>query len=195
MEGKRQSSSSSSSFTADLFGTKESPPSSSSGIFASILSPPSMGVGRNASNSEVMGSWQKQHPGNKDRINSKQGTAGTVFLEIPANAANTFIKSYNSENITSCFVFSLNNIASCTGGASCNIPNKNKSFIVQEEIAEPCHLSSSLYYGGQDIYSHSPSSRAAGSYPVFKKDGEEDDPNGNSHGASRGNWWQGSLYY
>ncbi|KAJ0084678.1 hypothetical protein Patl1_31234 [Pistacia atlantica] len=160
MEGKRQSSSSSSSFTADLFGTKESPPSSSSGIFASILSPPSMGVGRNASNSEVMGSWQKQHPGNKDRISSKQGTA-----------------------------------ASCTGGASCNIPNKNKSFIVQEEIAEPCHLSSSLYYGGQDIYSHSPSTRAAGSYPLFKKDGEEDDPNGNSHGASRGNWWQGSLYY
>ncbi|XP_044504685.1 uncharacterized protein LOC123224955 [Mangifera indica] len=159
MEGKRQAGSSS-YFTADLFGTKESPPPSSSGIFASILSPPSMVVGRNASNSELMGSWQKQHQGNKDWISTKKGTA-----------------------------------AQSTGGATCNILNKNKSSIVQEGIPEPCHLSSSLYYGGQDNYSNLPSSHAAGSYPAHKKGGEEDDPNGNSHGASRGNWWQGSLYY
>ncbi|TXG74193.1 hypothetical protein EZV62_002772 [Acer yangbiense] len=47
--GKRQVSSTSSSFTADLFGSKEPPPppSSSSGIFASILSPPKTDLGRN----------------------------------------------------------------------------------------------------------------------------------------------------
>ncbi|CAI0540255.1 unnamed protein product [Linum tenue] len=60
------------------------------------------------------------------------------------------------------------------------------------ERMEPCHLSSSIYYGGQENYSQSPSSQSPGSYPIFKKDGEEDDPNGNnSTSASRGNWWQG----
>ncbi|KAI9194851.1 hypothetical protein LWI28_009653 [Acer negundo] len=149
--GKRQVSSTSSSFTADLFGSKE-PPSSSSGIFASILSP----------QKTVVGSWQKQNPGNQ-AWNTEQGTQ-----------------------------------ALCTEGANCNTPYKDKNYMFQEERAEPCHLSSSLYYGGQDIYSNSSSIRSApGSYPIFKKDDKgEDDPNGNnSNGASRGNWWQGSLYY
>ncbi|KAJ9172417.1 hypothetical protein P3X46_015658 [Hevea brasiliensis] len=50
--------SSSSSFTADLFGIKESPPSSSTGIFASIFPPPSRVLGTKFSSSEVIGSWQ-----------------------------------------------------------------------------------------------------------------------------------------
>ncbi|KAK9280542.1 hypothetical protein L1049_014234 [Liquidambar formosana] len=155
MEGKKCVGSSS-SFTADLFGSKDPqqspPPSSSSGIFASIFPPPSTVLGRNSSSSEVIGSWQKQPSGNQE-WNTKKGAPGM----------------------------------------SSSMPNKDRSSIFQGQRAEPCHLSSSLYYGGQDIYSHSPSPPTSESYPIFKKDGEEDDPNGNS--ASRGNWWQGSLYY
>ncbi|XWS71633.1 hypothetical protein CRYUN_Cryun03dG0154800 [Craigia yunnanensis] len=78
--------------------------------------------------------------------------------------------------------------------ATYNIANKDSNSVFREERVEPCHLSSSLYYGGQDIYSRS-SSIQTSSYPIFKKDGG-DDPNGNnSQDASRGNWWQGSLYY
>ncbi|KAF2291711.1 hypothetical protein GH714_035311 [Hevea brasiliensis] len=78
--------------------------------------------------------------------------------------------------------------------ASYNMPNKEKNSIFMEERAEPCHLSSSLYYGGHDNYSQPPSSHISGSYPMFKRDGEEDDPNrSNSNGASRGNWWQGKV--
>ncbi|KAL8144004.1 hypothetical protein V2J09_017036 [Rumex salicifolius] len=51
---------------------------------------------------------------------------------------------------------------------------------------QPCHMSSSLYYGGQESYSQSQSSQTSGSYTTFKKDGGENDPTG----ASRGNWWQ-----
>lgn len=51
-------------------------------------------------------------------------------------------------------------------GASSIIPNKDKNQIFQEERVEPCHLSSSLYYGGQDIYSNSSSTQTSGSYPV-----------------------------
>ncbi|XP_022158127.1 uncharacterized protein LOC111024684 [Momordica charantia] len=62
---------------------------------------------------------------------------------------------------------------------------------------EPCHLSSSLYYGGQDGYSHAPPAGPSHAPPpTLKKSGGEDDPTGNnSQTASRGNWWQGSLYY
>lgn len=145
MEGKKGSSF---SLTTELFGSKESTqPSASTGIFASIFPPPSKILGRN-SNSEVTGSWQKQHSGNQEWSNKK---------ETPG------------------------------------IPTKDRSSIFQEERAEPCHLSSSLYYGGQDVYSQSSSTQSSASYPIFKKDGEEDVQNGSS--ASRGNWWQGSLYY
>ncbi|KAK4763011.1 hypothetical protein SAY86_008779 [Trapa natans] len=80
-----------------------------------------------------------------------------------------------------------------------NSPSGANANMLPEERGEPCHLSSSLYYGGRDVYSHSPSIHNQGTYPTieqFKKDGEKDDPNSpNSHGVSRGNWWEGSLYY
>ncbi|KAJ7980796.1 Plant/T7H20-70 protein [Quillaja saponaria] len=82
------------------------------------------------------------------------------------------------------------------GTSACNIAGKNRSANFQERKMEPCHLSSSLYYGGQDIYSQSPNTYTSGLHPNIKKDTGEDDPNGNnSQSASRGNWWQGSLYY
>ncbi|EXC10743.1 hypothetical protein L484_025327 [Morus notabilis] len=162
MDGKRQgNNNSSSSFTAELFGDKESTPQqSSAGIFASIFPPPSKAgtvVGRNSANSDLIGSWQKHAPGNQAWPTTKHG--------------NSVI---NGE------------------GARSSMPNKDRSSVLQEERVEPCHLSSSLYYGGQDVYSQSPSTRTSAAYPIFKKDGGEDDPNGsNSSDASRGNWWQG----
>ncbi|KAM1040055.1 hypothetical protein ACFX2I_029303 [Malus domestica] len=149
-----------SSLTADLFGAKdkESPPKSSTGIFASIFPSPSQVVGRNSSSSELTEYWQKQSSLGNHAWNSKQAISGE--------------------------------------GAHYSLPNKDRSSVLQEERAEPCHLSSSIYYGGQEVYSQSPSTRSSGSYPIFKKDGGEDDPNGtNSNSAARGNWWQGSLYY
>ncbi|KAK9123829.1 hypothetical protein Sjap_013431 [Stephania japonica] len=71
-------------------------------------------------------------------------------------------------------------------------PSKSRmNSLFQDEKTEPCYLSSSLYYGGQDLYSN-PSNRGnTGSSHIFK-DSDSDDPNDS---ASRGNWWQGSLYY
>ncbi|MED6223952.1 hypothetical protein PIB30_079182 [Stylosanthes scabra] len=82
-----------------------------------------------------------------------------------------------------------------TGGS-----NKNES------VVEPNYYSSSIYYGGQEIYS--PRSKAttatAAATPttaqphhlIFKKDKEDGDPNGTDPNSDpRGNWWQGSLYY
>ncbi|GMI69719.1 hypothetical protein like AT2G39855 [Hibiscus trionum] len=78
-------------------------------------------------------------------------------------------------------------------GQSSGTRTKDKtSSIYHNETVEPCYLSSSIYYGGQENYSP-----RTDSPQYFKKDGGDDDPNGNnsSGGASRGNWWKGSLYY
>ncbi|KAK2637476.1 hypothetical protein Ddye_032268 [Dipteronia dyeriana] len=70
-----------------------------------------------------------------------------------------------------------------------------KNSIYKNETTEPCYLSSSIYYGGQENYS--PRTKSTDSHHVVKKDGGEGDPNGSNanNAASRGNWWQGSLYY
>jgi len=75
-------------------------------------------------------------------------------------------------------------------GEAQNTGNKNKSYMYQHQRVPPCPLSSSIYYGGQDTYYHS-STENEGLNSTHKNDVGNDDPGI----ASRGNWWQGSLYY
>lgn len=85
---------------------------------------------------------------------------------------------------------------SSKGGESNIFNSKDKSSIYENESAEPCYFSSSIYYGGQENYSPRTKPTTESLHHVVKKDGGEEDPNGNnSNSASRGNWWQGSLYY
>ncbi|KAK4767157.1 hypothetical protein SAY87_023904 [Trapa incisa] len=76
-------------------------------------------------------------------------------------------------------------------GGSKPPPDKETSSIYPEQRVQPCHLSSSIYYGGQENYSHPHNSQGSNTNSTFKKDSGEDD----SGAASRGNWWQESLYY
>ncbi|CAK9141597.1 unnamed protein product, partial [Ilex paraguariensis] len=72
------------------------------------------------------------------------------------------------------------------------IPCKDKSSIYQNGTVEPCYFSSSIYYGGQEVYSSN--SQTATSQHIFKKDGGVDDQNGNNiNSALRGNWWPGMM--
>lgn len=51
-------------------------------------------------------------------------------------------------------------------GENVSVPNRESSSpIYEEQRGQPCHLSSSLYYGGQDIYSH-PQNTQSSSYPT-----------------------------
>ncbi|KAL9250523.1 hypothetical protein AKJ16_DCAP24681 [Drosera capensis] len=73
---------------------------------------------------------------------------------------------------------------------------KDNNLTFHEEKAHPCHLSSSLYYGGQEMYLQPPAKQTPGSYYKKDNDEEDDDSSGNnSYGVPRGNWWEGSLYY
>ena len=47
-------------------------------------------------------------------------------------------------------------------GESQNTAYKDMSSIYQDQRVQPCPLSSSIYYGGQDIYSHPQSTQNAG---------------------------------
>ncbi|XAR60661.1 hypothetical protein NMG60_11034124 [Bertholletia excelsa] len=159
MDGKKQvGSSSSSSFTAELFGSIESiQPAASTGIFASIFPPPSTVLGRNLSCSALMGCMQKQSSEAGSNLwNAKQGTTAKK-------------NEYGGNSMT-----------------------KERKSIFEGSV-EPCPLSSSLYYGGQeDMYVNSSGTQTPSANSIFKKDGTEDDSSGyNSQGASRGNWWQG----
>ncbi|KAM1612829.1 hypothetical protein PS2_001422 [Malus domestica] len=65
------------------------------------------------------------------------------------------------------------------------------SNMYQNEAVDPCNLSSSIYYGSQENYSPRIGTTESHQHHTSKKDGSKDDANS----ASRGNWWQGSLYY
>ncbi|BBH06206.1 hypothetical protein Prudu_017784 [Prunus dulcis] len=125
MEGRKQVGSSS-SFTSELFGSKE--PSSSSGIFGAIFAPSSkeLVLGRESLRSEVTGKKLTDEP-----LHVKPGE--------------TVGDSNGSE------------------GESQNMPNKDMSSFYQDQrVQQPCHLSSSIYYGGQDIYSYPQSTQSPG---------------------------------
>ncbi|CAH8379331.1 unnamed protein product [Eruca vesicaria subsp. sativa] len=136
MEGRKKSASSSSpSLTSELFGSRDNPSSSSSGVLGSIFPPPSKVMRQET---VTGGAW-----------NDKSSKTGDVDRN-----KEEFGSVYHQE---------------------------------QQERVQPCHLSSSIYYGGPDVYIQ-PSQN---SNSTKKKEGGEDD----SGSASRGNWWQGSLYY
>ncbi|CAA0830534.1 Encodes a protein involved in salt tolerance-names SIS (Salt Induced Serine rich) [Striga hermonthica] len=91
-----------------------------------------------------------------------------------------------------------------TGNPAWNTKNDNNAVVGEgqgskssinshflDEKTPPFHYSSSIYYGGQDIYHPPPEPSKSPVFSTFNKDGGEDDPGT----ASRGNWWQGSLYY
>ncbi|XP_078181078.1 uncharacterized protein LOC144574867 isoform X1 [Carex rostrata] len=59
------------------------------------------------------------------------------------------------------------------------------------ESAESSHFGSSVHYGARDFYATSPSKYAP---PELPKTHTNDD-NDNDSVATRGDWWQGSLYY
>ncbi|XP_006411225.2 uncharacterized protein LOC18028098 [Eutrema salsugineum] len=68
---------------------------------------------------------------------------------------------------------------------------KERKVYQNEETQPPCNLSSSIYYGGQENYSSSAPPQSTTNLDDYMKDGEES----GSERASRGNWWEGSLYY
>uniref|UniRef100_A0A0R0KFR9 Uncharacterized protein n=1 Tax=Glycine max TaxID=3847 RepID=A0A0R0KFR9_SOYBN len=83
------------------------------------------------------------------------------------------------------------NFSKGNGSEAQNAVNKDMSSIYQDQRVQPCHLSSSIYYGGQDIYSSPQSTQNEGFNSMHRNvDGED-----GSEFASRGDWWQGGLYY
>ncbi|KAF9679973.1 hypothetical protein SADUNF_Sadunf06G0071600 [Salix dunnii] len=166
MERKKQtgsSSSSSSSFTSDLFGSKEYPPSSM-GIFGSIFAPTSPKVLIIACLIKcsflllfVVLRCEILHVG-PDQVLGRESLRSEV-AEKRQDSAND---AWNAKSGTPASDLT----SKINEGESQSIPNKDTSSIYQEQRVQPCHLSSSIYYGGQDIYHHPQSSQTSSMNPV-----------------------------
>ncbi|KAK8613143.1 hypothetical protein V6N13_100916 [Hibiscus sabdariffa] len=141
----------------------KSSPSSSSSITSELFSskvPPS-------SPSKILDSVfppQSEVPEGQTLVSKMQDSPNEPLKAKPANSANP---SEGHE------------------GESRSAANKEESsFFMEPCFPPPCHLSSSIFYGGQDNYP----------LPQTKKNTVyyDDDESGY---ATRGNWWKGSFYY
>ncbi|KAL3622843.1 hypothetical protein CASFOL_031920 [Castilleja foliolosa] len=138
-----------------------SPPSRSSGYFGSIFAPPP----------RVGGSLNLLETEKKEKNDNKgQAWSGKSMV------SGSFSDNMNDQRGQG----QIWNTTTSKDKSSYNLHQ-------QDEKVHPFHYSSSIYYGGQDVYSQP----QAAHNPTFCKDVEEDD----SGSASRGNWWKGSLYY
>ncbi|XP_010923253.2 uncharacterized protein [Elaeis guineensis] len=83
----------------------------------------------------------------------------------------------------------------CQGGPSKShtTTNKDGKSAYSFESAESSYFGSSIHYGGREIYTSSPSMWTSGAPNNYKNN--DDDDLGDSNVATRGDWWQGSLYY
>ncbi|XP_050383002.1 uncharacterized protein LOC126799780 [Argentina anserina] len=154
MEGNKPTDSSS-TFTSEPFGSKDSS-TSSSGIFGAIFAPPM----------------------NSPKVLSRESLRSELtkkkVIDQPMNFNSAQSGDYSNGK-----------------GEGQSKQNKDmSSYYHDQRVQQPCHLSSSIYYGGQDIYHHPQNSQDSGSNSSYKKDWTDDDGT-----ACRGNWWQGSLYY
>ncbi|KAM6582341.1 hypothetical protein CsatB_009343 [Cannabis sativa] len=144
--------------------------------------------------------------GPKDSSSSTSASSGLYFGSIFPPPSTVLAKEkkrdhYGNQGGGSKYERSDNVLAhQSRKGESSGVTSKDSSSIYQNETVEPCYFNSSIYYGGQENYSPKTSTNTRTttheSQHPYKKDGSDDDSNGNnSNSVSRGNWWQGSLYY
>ncbi|XP_062231553.1 uncharacterized protein LOC133928998 isoform X2 [Phragmites australis] len=66
---------------------------------------------------------------------------------------------------------------------------KDAKHVYPDESSESLYFGSSVHYGGRELYGSSPQKQPNEPPRNYK----EDNPDGSL--ATRGDWWQGSLYY
>ncbi|KAJ0928815.1 hypothetical protein HanRHA438_Chr04g0198201 [Helianthus annuus] len=65
----------------------------------------------------------------------------------------------------------------------------------EQEVSQPCTLSSSLHYGGQDICINPHTTKNTPGPGQYSTQNYSNNIGEDDGFATRGNWWQGSLYY
>ncbi|KAK8478148.1 hypothetical protein V6N13_121207 [Hibiscus sabdariffa] len=139
-------------------------------------------------------------PKDSSSSSSKSGIFGTIFPPpsmVPGRKFNSsgIIGPWNNQGLPLHDRYGNQDHSIGSGGQSSGATYKDKSASLYDyETTAPCNLCSSIHYGGQENY-YSLNTTTTTGFLGYKAE-EDNDPNGsNSSGASRGNWWQGSLYY
>ncbi|XP_076957721.1 uncharacterized protein LOC143633272 [Bidens hawaiensis] len=122
---------------------------------------------------------------------SSSGPVSQPYSKLMGSAQK---ESSQSQVWTATHGTSAENVVKNSASVNSGVMSMERRSIFQERVV-PTPLSSSLYYGGQeDMYVCSSSGPVTQPYSKYKKVDGKDDPN-HLHSASRGNWWEGSLYY
>ncbi|KAK1426811.1 hypothetical protein QVD17_15491 [Tagetes erecta] len=148
----------------------------------------------NNNNNSSSSSFTAQLFGDVDSHSSSTGIFSSIFPPPSTFTGDAQKENSQSQVWTNAQGTSAENVAKNSASANSSVMNMERRSNFQERVV-PSPLSSSLYYGGQeDMYVCSSSGPSSQSHSKFKKTDGKDDPN-HLHSASRGNWWQGSLYY
>lgn len=83
-------------------------------------------------------------------------------ISISKSLRYKFCYKKSSSLISLFFLIFADDNANHTQKESQEMKNKDMSSIYQDQSAQPCHLSSSIYYGGQDVYTHPQNSYNSG---------------------------------
>ncbi|WJX49157.1 hypothetical protein P8452_35627 [Trifolium repens] len=131
--------------------------------------------------SHLFGS-KESHPSISEILDSTQApkVSGREIVQSEVNGK-TKNETLNSK------IDSQDEIFKGYGGEAHNKKNKDMSWMCEDQQVQPCSLSSSIYYGGQDIYPPPKSTQNSAFNPYKRSEGD------NSQMATRGDWWEGML--
>ncbi|KAK9055537.1 hypothetical protein SSX86_026621 [Deinandra increscens subsp. villosa] len=123
-------------------------------------------------------------------------SSSSIFYSIFSAPSKPYRKEYSSfyEKSMKKFDSTIKRDSLDDEGKSEKAKIDDTSAFNQQEVSQPpCQLSSSIYYGGQDIVYVNPhiTKNTPRHSTLYNKNKDEDD---DGLGAI-GNWWQGSVYY
>ncbi|KAK3018990.1 hypothetical protein RJ639_003409 [Escallonia herrerae] len=151
--------------------------------------------GRKQMDSSSASSFASDLFGSRDSSGSSSGIFGSIFAPSSKLLGRESLRTESVEkkqdtggHVSRTKTAAPDGIDRTKEGESQNSTHRDVNSFYSEEKVQPCHLSSSIYYGGQDVYSR-PQNTQSARYSTFNKDAGEDD----SGSASRGNWWQGMI--
>lgn len=161
-----------SSSISDLFGGERSARGTSGGLLGLL--------GNSNSNSRSL--FTRQTHGEEETTGSASTNPDGTGAQTSSSQGYSFARTSQGLN----------------GSNSQKGQGQSGSFHGKSQNVNNTFLGSSLYYGGPDLCCDPSTTKTESLFGFkhqMKRDGTEDDTNSSSMDASRGNWWQGSLYY
>ncbi|KAG4936735.1 hypothetical protein JHK85_051654 [Glycine max] len=155
MEGRKKMGSSS-SFTSELFGSNQFQKSSASGIFESMFPPPPKQIQFQLFSEFNLCTKET----NSEHLRHIAVSSSSLHMDVLGRGS--LCSEVSGKSSSEGWNYKFDYISMGNHGETQNTAQKDMSSIYQEQRLQPCQLSSSIHYGGQDIYSCPKSTQDSG---------------------------------